>query len=63
MAQFLQISDLLLNLDNVVAVDSDGTLVKRIWYVGSPTPVDLERDVPLRPLLDFLNTKGLLVHA
>ena len=60
MHNFVTIGDLLVNLSNVVAFDVDGALVKRIWYTGSPTPVEVQGQVAANGLLTFLQAKGFL---
>jgi len=61
MHNFVQIGDLIVNLANVVAFDADGPVVKRIWYTGSPTPVDIQAPgVAAAGLFKFLQDKGFL---
>jgi hypothetical protein len=61
MHTFVQLGDLVVNLSNVVALDIDGITLKRIWYTGSPTPVEIQSPgVDARGLIKFLNDRGFL---
>jgi hypothetical protein len=61
MAQFITLADQILNIDNVVAIDMDGTNILRVWFVGSSTPLQLQNSVPSARVLQFLKDRGLLL--
>lgn len=61
MAQFITLADQILNLDNVVAIDMDGASILRVWFTGSPTPLQLQNPVPAARILQFLRDRGLLL--
>src|ERR1044071_4661979 len=46
--QMIVVGDQIVNLDNVVSFDSDGGNVARIWFVGSPTPVPIQGQIPVQ---------------
>lgn len=58
---FVRIGDQVLNADNVVSFDIDGSDVVRIWYVGSETPLELRPPVPAAALLEVLHAKQWLL--
>jgi len=59
--QFIQIADMIVNLSNVVAFDIDGQNIVRIWFTGSPTPLQLAGAVPAAPLIQALRARGIIV--
>ena len=58
---FVRIGDQLVNADNIVSFDIDGSDIFRIWYVGSATPLVLKHPVPSAALLDVLQSKKWLL--
>jgi hypothetical protein len=53
--------DQIVNADNVVSFDIDGSDVVRIWYAGSATAIVLKPPIPAAALLDVLHTKEWLL--
>jgi hypothetical protein len=51
----------MVNADNVVSFDIDGSDIVRIWYVGSETPLELKPAVPAAALLELLRSKQWLL--
>ncbi len=49
------------NADNVVSFDIDGSDIVRIWYIGSETPLLLKPAVPATALLELLQAKQWLL--
>lgn len=58
---FVRIGDQMVNADNVVSFDIDGSDIVRIWYVGSETPLELKPVVPAAALLELLRSKQWLL--
>jgi hypothetical protein len=58
---FVRIGDQVVNADNVVSFDIDGSDIIRIWYVGSATPLAVKPPVPASALLDLLLAKQWLL--
>ena len=54
---FVRIGDQLVNVDNVVSFDIEGSDIVRIWYIGSENPLLLKPAVPASVLLELLNSK------
>ena len=57
---FVRIGDQVVNADNVVSFDIDGSDIVRIWYIGSETPLLLKPAVPAAALLELLHGKQWL---
>jgi hypothetical protein len=57
---FVRIGDQLVNADNVVSFDIDGSDIVRIWYVGSATPIPVRPPIPASSLLELLLSKQIL---
>ena len=58
---FVRIGDQVVNADNVVSFDLDGSDIVRIWYVGSAAPLVLKHPIPSAALLAILQTKKWLL--
>jgi hypothetical protein len=58
---FIRIGDQLVNVDNVVSFDIDGSDIVRIWYTGSEKPLVLKPAVPATALLELLQSKQWLI--
>lgn len=58
---FVRIGDHVVNTDNVVSFDIDGTDVVRVWYVGSEKPLTIKPPVPAGALLELLQAKQWLI--
>jgi hypothetical protein len=58
---FVRIGDQLVNLDNVVSFDIEGSDVVSIWYTGSNQPLLLRPAVPVAGILEVLNSKQWLL--
>lgn len=58
---FVRIGDQMVNADNVVSFDIDGSDIVRIWYVGSETPLELKPAVPAAALLELLRGRQWLL--
>jgi hypothetical protein len=58
---FVRIGDQIVNADNVVSFDIDGTDIVRIWYVGSATPLLIKPPIPSSTLLEVLQSKASLL--
>jgi hypothetical protein len=54
---FVRIGDQLVNVDNVVSFDIEGSDIVRIWYIGSKKPLLLKPAVPVSAVLELLNSK------
>jgi hypothetical protein len=61
MHNFVTIGNHVVNLANVVAFDMEGQAIRKIWYVGSPTPLEIPAPgVSATTLLQFLQARGFL---
>jgi hypothetical protein len=58
---FVRIGDQVVNADNVVSFDIDGSDIVRIWYVGSMTPLVLKPPIPTAALMDVLQSRQWLL--
>ena len=58
---FVRIGDQVVNADNVVSFDIDGSDIVRIWYIGSETPLQLKPAVPAAALLELLRGRQWLL--
>jgi hypothetical protein len=58
---FVRIGDQVVNADNVVSFDIDGSDIVQIWYVGSATPLVLKPPIPSAALLEVLQSKEWLL--
>jgi hypothetical protein len=58
---FVRIGDQIVNPDNVVSFDIDGSDIVRVWYIGSATPIVLKPPVPASALLEVLLKREWLV--
>ncbi len=58
---FVRIGDQVVNADNVVSFDIDGSDIVRIWYVGSATPLVIKPPVPAQALLEVLSSNQWLL--
>ncbi|PYT26906.1 MAG: hypothetical protein DMG58_21510 [Acidobacteria bacterium] len=58
---FVRIGDQVVNADNVVSFDIDGSDIVRIWYIGSSTPLILKPRIPAAALLEVLQSKKWLL--
>jgi len=58
---FVRIGDQVVNADNVVSFDIDGSDIVRIWYVGSATPLVIKPPVPSRALFELLQSQQWLL--
>jgi hypothetical protein len=58
---FVRVGDQVVNADNVVSFDIDGTDIVQIWYVGSPTPLVLKPAVPAKALFELLQSQRWLL--
>jgi hypothetical protein len=58
---FVRIGDQVVNADNVVSFDIDGTDIVRIWYVGSATPLLIKPPIPASTLLEVLQSRASLL--
>ena len=58
---FVRIGGQMVNADNVVSFEIDGSDIVRVWYVGSATPLLIKPPVPAAALLDLLQAKQWLV--
>jgi hypothetical protein len=58
---FIRIGDQIVNPENIVSFDIDGSDIVRIWYVGSPTPITLKPPVPSPALLALLQNRDWLI--
>jgi hypothetical protein len=58
---FVRIGDQVVNPDNVVSFDIDGSDIVRIWYVGSATPLVLKPPIPSVALLELLQSREWLL--
>jgi hypothetical protein len=58
---FVRIGDQIVNPDNVVSFDIDGSDIVRLWYVGSTTPIILKPAIPASALLEVLQNRELLL--
>ena len=58
---FVRIGDQVVNADNVVSFDIDGSDIVRLWYVGSATPLLLKPPVPAGALLELLHSRQWLL--
>jgi hypothetical protein len=54
---FVRIGDQLVNVDNVVSFDIEGSDIVRVWYIGSEKPLPLKPAVPAAAVLELLNSK------
>jgi hypothetical protein len=54
---FFRIGDQIMNPDNVVSFDIDGSDIVRVWYVGSTTPIILKPPIPASALLEVLQNR------
>lgn len=57
---FVRIGDQVVNADNVVSFDIDGSDIVRTWYIGSETPLLLKPAVPAAALLELLHGKEVV---
>ena len=58
---FVRIGDQVVNVDNVVSFDIDGSDIVRIWYIGCETPLQLKPAVPAGALLEILHGRQWLL--
>lgn len=58
---FIRIGDQIVNADNVVSFDLDGSDIVRIWYAGSSTPLVIKPPVPYAALLEVLQSRDWLL--
>ena len=58
---FVRVGDQILNADNVVSFDIEGSDIVRIWYVGSPTPLLVKPPVPSKALFEVLQSQQWLL--
>jgi hypothetical protein len=58
---FVRVGDQLVNADNVVSFEIDGSDIVQIWYVGSETPLMLKPPIPSRALLEVLQSREWLL--
>ena len=58
---FVRIGDQVVNADNIVSFDIDGSDIVRIWYIGSNTPLLLKPAVPAAALLELLHGRQWLL--
>jgi hypothetical protein len=58
---FVRLGDQVVNADNVVSFDIDGSDIVRIWYVGSEKPLLLKPPIPAAALLEVLQAKQWLL--
>ena len=58
---FIRIGDQVVNADNVVSFDLDGSEIVRIWYVGSSTPLVLKHPIPSAALFEVLQSRKWLL--
>ncbi len=58
---FVRIGDHVVNADNIVSFDIDGSDIVRIWYVGSSTPLVIKHPVPFAALLEVLQSRNWLL--
>jgi hypothetical protein len=61
MHTFVTLENLIVNLANVVAFDLEQNAIRRIWYVGSTTPLELPPPgINFSGLQQLLQQKGFL---
>jgi hypothetical protein len=58
---FVRIGVHVVNADNVISFQLEGSDIVQIWYVGSETPLVLKPAVPAKTLLDLLQSKDWLL--
>lgn len=58
---FVRVGDQVVNTDNVVSFDIDGTDIVQIWFVGSARPLKIKPPVPAGALLELLQAKQWLI--
>lgn len=58
---FVRVGDQVVNADNVVSFDIDGSDIVRIWYVGCATPLVLKPPIPSSTLLEVLQSRASLL--
>jgi hypothetical protein len=58
---FVRIGDQVVNADNIVSFDIEGSDIARIFYVGSATPLVLKHPIPSAALIEVLMTKKWLL--
>jgi hypothetical protein len=58
---FVRIGDQVVNADNIVSFDIDGSDIVQIWYVGSATPLVIKPPIPAAALLEVLQSKEWLL--
>jgi hypothetical protein len=58
MHTFVTLGNMIVNLTNVVAFDAEGGIVRKIFYVGCPTPIEMPTGVSAAQLSQFLQAKG-----
>jgi hypothetical protein len=62
MHTFFTLENLTINIANVVAFDVEQNAIRRIWYVGSSTPLELPAPgIAPAALFQFLQQKGFMV--
>jgi hypothetical protein len=52
------VCDQIVNLDNIVSIEADGIAVKRLWFIGSSTPINLDLQINFNFLLNQLSAFG-----
>ena len=60
MVKMVLIGDQIVNPNNIVSVDLDQGLAKRIWYEGSEKPVDIAAVVPGVAVMSALGPLGFV---
>jgi hypothetical protein len=58
---FVRIGDQVVNADNVVSFDINGSDIVRIWYVGSTAPLVLKPPIPTEALLEVPQSRQWLL--
>jgi hypothetical protein len=55
---YVRLSNLMVNLSNVVAFEAQGAVVTRIWFTGSTTPIAVQPPIDAAALDRFLQAKA-----
>jgi hypothetical protein len=57
----IRIGDQIVNADNIVSFDLEGSDIVQIWYVGSATPLIIKPPVPSQALFEVLQSRQWLL--
>jgi hypothetical protein len=58
---YIRIGDQVVNADNVVSFEINGSDIVRVWYVGSATALAIKPPVPVKALLAVLEAREWLL--